>query len=77
MGLRRAVLEQVFKVSTTQGMFSDIVHAYYASATAVAISPMRIGQIVWGSSAGTNKVYLGKAEVGTGTGTSAWTDITN
>jgi len=75
MGLRRAIIEQVFKVKQIEGIFADADNAYYASATAVTQSPIRKGQIIWGSSAGTKKIYL--AIAATGTTAAAWLDITN
>ena len=80
MRLRRAILNKVFKTSTVEGMFSDSKNKYYASATAAAITPDRKGQIMYGDSGGTKKVYLakvGKATGSTATKANAWLDISN
>ena len=72
MRLRTAILEQVFKVTTVNGMFSDAIHSYAASAAAATASTQtaqRVGQIMIGQSAGTWKAWKAKA---TGTGATAW-----
>ena len=75
MGLRRAVLEKVFKQVTTEGMFSD---AYPVTATPTA-TPKRAGILaILTASAAISKVFLAMAGTNTGstaTGTSAWKEI--
>jgi len=75
MGLRRAVLEKVFCVKTTNGAFSDADIVTFSAATKITQSPARKGQLlVYTASAAVSKVYL--AIAATGTKTAAWLDIT-
>jgi len=80
MGLRRAVLEKVFQVRTTQGMFSDIEKTTAASASALTAIPERKGRLYVRTNAGVvSKVYLSKVGAdtgGTATGTSGYIDLT-
>jgi len=73
--VRRAVLEQVFKVKNVKAMFSDAEHRYYASAAAATITPKRKGQIIIGNTGATWLAYVGKVgsdTASTATGTAAW-----
>ena len=73
MGLRRAIIEQVFKVKQVEGIFSDAINNYAASATAATTTPQRVGQVMIGSSGGTWLAWKAKA---TGaTGTAAWESL--
>ena len=58
-GLRTIVLENIFKVQTVNGVFSDAIHEYAANAAAVAATCVRVGQILAGESSGTYKAYIG------------------
>ena len=69
MRLRTAVLREVFKVQNVNGIFSDAIHNYAASATAATTASTRVGQIMIGSSGGTWLCWKAKA---VGTGTAAW-----
>lgn len=71
-GPRRAILEQVFKVKTVNGIFSDAINNYAASATAATTSSTRVGQVMIGSSGGTWLAWKAKA---VGAGTSAWESL--
>lgn len=74
MGIRRAVIERVFKVKHLQGAFSDAVKGSYANATAIDISADRLGQLVISTQAAViDAVYVATA-TGT-TGTAGWTEI--
>lgn len=74
MGVRRAVIERLFKVKTINGAFSDCFKGSYANATAITMTGARLGQLVVASAAGViDAVYVCKA---TGTaGTAGWTEL--
>lgn len=76
-GLRSALLKKVFNVKTVNGMFSDAVNTYAASAAAItATTPTRVGQLMIGQSAGTWTCYRGIATGTAATGTTGWEALT-
>ena len=74
MGVRRAVIERIFKCKTMNGAVSDAFYGSYANATAITMSGARLGQLVIASQAGViDAIYVCKA---TGTsGTAGWTEL--
>ncbi len=81
MGLRRAVLNKVFQVVTTNAMFTDIELTTGTAVTALTATPERKGRLyVKSDGAGVvDKVYLSKVGADTGstaTGTAAYIDLT-
>jgi len=74
MGVRRAVIERLFKVKTINGAFSDAVFGAYANATAITISGKRKGQLVVATASGViDAVYVCKTPATTGT--AGWTEL--
>ena len=74
MGIRRAVIERLFKVKSFNGAFSDAIKGSYANATAITVDCARLGQLCVSQQAGViDAIYVGKA-VGS-TGTAGWIEL--